>query len=166
MEALDVASLILRFALGSVFLAHGIKHARGRQKTTNWFGSLGFRQPGFQWLASTATEIGVGVLLLAGALTTLAAAGIIGVMFVAYWTVHRHAGYWVTARPDEGWEYVFTLSLAALALAILGPGTISIDDPMGVADAMNEWTGARVALLGVPVAALQLAAFYRPGDVR
>ena len=166
MEALDVASLILRFALGSVFLAHGIKHARGRQKTTNWFGSIGFRQPGFQWLASTATELGVGVLLLAGALTTLAAAGIIGVMFVAYWTVHRHAGYWVTARPDEGWEYVFTLSLAALALAILGPGTISIDDPMGVADAMNEWTGALVALLGVPVAALQLAAFYRPGDVR
>ena len=166
MEALDVASLILRFALGSVFLAHGIKHARGRQKTTNWFGSIGFRQPGFQWLASTATEIGVGVLLLAGALTTLAAAGIIGVMFVAYWTVHRHAGYWVTARPDEGWEYVFTLSLAALALAILGPGTISIDDPMGVADAMNEGTGALVALLGVPVAALQLAAFYRPGDVR
>ena len=60
---IDIALLILRVALGLVFVAHGVKHARGREKTSNWFGSIGFRQPQMQWFASSATEIGVGVLL-------------------------------------------------------------------------------------------------------
>ena len=47
--------------------------------TTRWFASIGFRAPGFQWFASTATELGVGVLLLAGFGTGLAAAGVVGV---------------------------------------------------------------------------------------
>jgi len=102
MESFDIASLILRLALGGVMLAHGIKHARGRQKTSSWFGSIGFKSPELQWLASTATEIGVGLLLIGGFVTTAAAAGVIGVMTVAYVSVHRAAGFWVTARPDDG----------------------------------------------------------------
>lgn len=162
MDTVDLVSLILRIALGSVFLAHGIKHARGREKTTNWFASIGFKQPGLQWLASTATEIGVGVLLLAGFLTTLAAAGVVGIMFVAYWTVHRAAGFWVTARPDEGWEYVYTLSMASIALATLGPGAWSIDGAVGIDTALDGGVGLLIAVAGIPVAAGQLATFYRP----
>ncbi|MBT8249053.1 MAG: DoxX family protein [Acidimicrobiia bacterium] len=162
MEATDFAALVLRIALGSVFLAHGIKHARGREKTTKWFGSIGFRKPGLQWMASTATEIGVGVLLLVGLLTSLAAAAVVGIMFVAFWSVHRPVGFWVTARPDEGWEYVYTLSMAAIALAAIGPGSWSVDAAFGIAEDFDGWLGVLIAVVGIPISIGQLATFYRP----
>lgn len=164
MEPLDAAALGLRVVLGVVMLAHGIKHARGRQKTSRWFGSIGFRMPEFQWFASTATEIGVGILLIAGAGTSLAAAGLIGITTVAFVSVHRKAGFWITARPDEGYEYVLVLTVAALALALVGPGTISVDDGIGVADLLDGWVGLVVGVGGMAVAALQLSVFYRPGS--
>ncbi len=43
--SIDVGLLIIRVAVGLILLAHGVKHARGREKTSNWFGSIGFRQP-------------------------------------------------------------------------------------------------------------------------
>jgi putative oxidoreductase len=162
----DYGLVVLRVAVGLIFLAHGIKHARGQQKTTTWFAGIGFRQPALQWFAVTATEIGVGVLLVAGAATSLAAAGAIAMMVVAFMSVHRYAGFWITARPDEGWEYVFTLAAAALTLAIAGPGSVSVDDQIDVATKLDGWVGLGIAALGVLAALGQLAIFYRPGDVR
>lgn len=163
-DQINAAMLILRVGVGGVILAHGIKHARGRIKTSNWFGSLGFRQPQLQWFFSTATEIGVGVLLIAGALTSLAAAGLIGIMTVAFWTVHRFAGFWVTARPDEGWEYVFVLTVAAFALAILGPGEISVDSALDIVSTFNGWVGAALGVAGIALAFVQMATFWRPSE--
>jgi putative oxidoreductase len=157
--------LVLRVAVGLVLLAHGIKHVRGRDKTTAWFASIGFRQPALQWFAVSATEIGVGILLVAGGLTSLAAAGAIAMMTVAFMSVHRYAGFWITARPDEGWEYVFTIAASALALAIAGPGSISVDDQLDLATKLDGWVGLGLAALGVLAAFGQLAVFYRPGDV-
>jgi putative oxidoreductase len=118
-----------------------------------------------QWFASTATEIGVGVLLIVGFLTPLAAAGTIGVMTVAFFSVHRSVGFWVTARPDEGWEYVMLIAVTSAAIAIGGPGEISVDGALGIATDFNGWIGAGVALAGVVVALLQLAIFFRPSEV-
>ena len=160
----DIAMLLLRVGVGGVLLAHGIKHARGRTKTSNWFDSIGFRQPELQWFLSTATEIGVGVLLIVGALTSLAAAGLIGVMTVAFWTVHRAAGFWVAARPDEGWEYVFVLALVAFALAIAGPGDISVDAAADIADDLDGWVGFGLGVAGIALAFGQMAVFWRPAE--
>ncbi len=165
MDEADVAVLILRVALGAVFLAHGIKHARGRAKTSRWFESIGFRAPQMQWFLSTATEIVVGVLLIGGLLTSFAAAGLLGTMAVAFWSVHRYVGFWVTARPDEGWEYVFVLSATAFALAIAGPGSASIDAVLGLDTILDGWIGAALAVAGIGVAAAQIAMFYRPAAV-
>jgi putative oxidoreductase len=162
MEAYDYASLLLRLAVGAIMLAHGIKHARGKEKTSRWFGSIGFKSPTLQWFASTATEIGVGVLLIVGFLTPLAAAGTIGVMTVAFFSVHKAIGFWITARPDEGWEYVMLIAVASAAIAIGGPGEISVDGALGIATDLNGWIGAGIALAGVLVAGLQLATFFRP----
>ncbi len=166
-DALNGAMLVLRLGLGAVFLAHGIKHLRGREKTSNWFGSMGFKYPEFQWLLSTATEIGVGILLILGLLTSLAAAGAIGIMFVAFWSVHRGAGFFITAFMKEGievegWEYVFTLSFAALALAIAGPGELSLDDALEIANDLDGWTGLVIAVGGGLVAFGQILTFWRP----
>ena len=158
---INLALLILRVWAGVVFLAHGVKHARGRAKTGNWLASVGFRNPDFQWLAMTVSEIGVGVLLIAGLLTPLAAAGLIGTMVVAYVVVHRDVGFWVTARPDEGWEYVATLIAMAFAIAILGPGEWSVDHAIGIADDLDGWPGAAIAAGGVLSGLAQVALFWR-----
>ena len=171
-DTIDLALVIIRIGLGVVLLAHGIKHATGRDKTTRWFGSLGFKSPGFQWLASTATELGAGVLLIAGLLTSVAAAALIAVMVVAFWTVHRSAGFFITSfmKPDvevEGYEYVLTLAVMALALAVAGPGEWSIDwlidiDGVTLAEYLDGRIGLLLAAGGVAAAFTQLAIFWRP----
>jgi len=164
-DQFNMALLVLRVAIGIVFIAHGIKHARGRRKTSNWFRSIGFKSPQFQWMASTATEIGVGALLVLGFLTSFATAGVIGVMFVAFWTVHRAAGFFVTARPEEGWEYVLILSVVAFAVAVMGPGGWSIDEGLGLATNLDGWIGAGLAGLGLLAGIGQVALFWRPASV-
>ncbi|MCL1692833.1 MAG: DoxX family protein [Actinomycetia bacterium] len=163
-ESFDWAVALLRLVAGVVILAHGVKHARGRTKTANWFGSIGFRQPELQWFASTATEIGVGVLLIVGLGTSLAAAGLVAVMVVAFWTVHRSVGFWVTARPDEGWEYVLVLGTVGAAIAIGGPGEFSIDAALGIEDLLDGWVGAALVAGGIGAASVQIATFFRPNE--
>jgi putative oxidoreductase len=164
-DSIDWALMTLRGVAGVVMLAHGMKHARGRTKTADWFGSIGFRMPDLQRFASTTTEIGVGVLLIAGFGTTLASAGLVAVMVVALWTVHRAAGFWVTARPEEGWEYVLVLGSVGLAIAIAGPGAFSVDAALGIEGVLDGWVGAVVVGGGVVAAAGQIALFFRPREV-
>ncbi|MEA2010434.1 MAG: DoxX family protein [Actinomycetota bacterium] len=163
-ESFDWGVALLRLVAGVVILAHGVKHARGRTKTAKWFGSIGFRQPELQWFASTATEIGVGVLLIVGLGTSLAAAGLVAVMTVAFWTVHRSVGFWVTARPDEGWEYVLVLGTVGAAIAIGGPGEFSIDATLGIEDVLSGWVGAVLVAGGIVAAVAQMATFFRPNE--
>lgn len=170
-ESVSFALLVLRLGVGAVVLAHGIKHLMGRDRTTRWFGAIGFAAPGFQWFASTATEVGVGILLIAGAGTGLAAAGLISLMTVAFWTVHRRAGFFITAfmRDDtevEGYEYVAVLALVGLALAIAGPGEYAIDwiielDGVPLAEMLDGGVGVMLAIAAVVLAALQIFVFWR-----
>ena len=157
----NAALLILRVALGAVLLAHGVKHLRNRDKTMRWTASIGFSSPALQWFFMSFAEIGVGISLLFGLLTSVGAAGLVALMAVAYWTVHRRAGFWISARPDEGWEYVFVLAAGAVAVALLGPGEWSIDDALGIADDLDGTVGALLAGAGVAAAAGQLAIFFR-----
>jgi putative oxidoreductase len=160
--AADAALLVLRIALGSVLIAHGVKHVRNRTKTMRWTASIGFSAPAVQWFFMSFAEIAVGLSLLLGVLTALGGAGLIALMTVAFWTVHRRAGFWITARPDEGWEYVFVLASGALALNLLGPGEWALDHALGIAGALDGGVGALIAAGGVAAAAVQLAVFFRP----
>jgi putative oxidoreductase len=82
-------------------------------------------------------------------------------MTVAFVSVHRAAGFWVTARPDEGWEYILTLSAAAAALAIVGPGAVSLDATFGIDVLLDGWIGGGAVVIGVLAAGAQLATFFR-----
>lgn len=161
-DTVSAALLVVRIALGVVFLAHGVKHFRNREKTMRWAESIGMRSPAIQWMFMSFAEIGVGLSLLSGLLTTIGAAGVVALMTGAFWTVHRKAGFWITARPDEGWEYVMTLVAAAVALAMLGPGEWSLDHALEIAGDFDGSTGALIAAAGVVASAFQLATFYRP----
>lgn len=161
MEPLEFAQLLLRLWLGIVMLLHGINHGRNLDGTASWFASKGFRSARVNALGSTTGEIAIGLGLLAGFLTTFAAAGLVVIMVVAFGSIHRFAGFFVFARPDEGYEYVATLAVAATVLAMLGPGPNSLDSAIGLADSFDGWIGLIIVAAGVLVGVLQLALLWR-----
>ena len=163
-DALNLALLVLRVTVGAVMLAHGLNHIFGGGKiagTGRWFESLGMK-PGrlHAWLASL-TEVAAGTMLFAGLLTPLAAAGVIGVMVVAWITNHRGNGFFIF-RPGEGWEYVMTLTATGVAIAALGPGEWSLDEALDLQDLWGS-TGLLIAAVAGGGGALALlAVFWRP----
>ena len=144
--------------------AHGYAHVwRGGKiaGTARWFASIGMRPPLVQaWMASI-TEMGSGALLIAGLLTPLAAAGLIGVMTVAFVVEHRTKGFFIY-NPGQGWEYVAVIAAAALALATLGGGKFSLDHALDI-EMTGKWTELLIGLVaGFGGAAVQLAVSWRP----
>ena len=161
--AIDLAVLLLRCGVGAVMLAHGINHIRPNiDGTAAWFGSMGMQPAKLHaWLASV-TEIGAGLALIVGLLTPFAAAGVVGVMFVAWAINHRGNGFFIF-RPGEGWEYVMTLGIVGLALGALGPGAWSLDDALELTGDLTGTTGLLIASIGgVGGGAALLAGFWRP----
>tara|TARA_B100000953_G_scaffold21677_1_gene17934 strand:- start:668 stop:1048 length:381 start_codon:yes stop_codon:yes gene_type:complete len=112
---------------------------------------------------AASSEVGAGLLLAVGLLTSFGAAGIIGVMTVAGWTTHRSNGFFIL---KEGWEYVFVLASMSLVAAVLGPGSWSADDALGIAGDLDGTTGLLIALVvGVGGGVAQMLTFYRPSSV-
>lgn len=164
-DAANLALLVLRVATGAVFLAHGANHIAGGGKiagTARWFDSLGMR-PGIvhAWLAS-ATEVAAGAALVAGLCTPLAAAGVVGVMVVAWITAHRGNGFFIF-RPGQGWEYVMMLTMCGVALGGLGAGGWSVDHALGIFDPPGPAGLALAVGGGGGGAAVLLATSWRPG---
>ena len=159
MSGRDVASLVLRAAIGGTLVAHGVRHGRSLDGTARWFGSIGFREPRLQAAASAAVEVGAGAALIAGAGTPLAASAVVGTMAVAARSVHLPNGFFITA---EGYEYVLNLSAASVALAAIGPGSLSVDRLLGIDGKLTPAQRAGLAAgLGLAAAAAQLAVFWR-----
>lgn len=161
MNEIDAALLIVRVWAGVVLVAHGVNHGRSLDGTARWFASKGFRAANANALLSAAGEIAVGLALIVGLLTTVAAAGMAAIMLAAFWTVHRFAGFFVFHRPDEGYEYVVTLAAVALALAIAGPGAVSVDAALGIDETLSGWTGVLIFAAGIVAGAAQLALLWR-----
>jgi putative oxidoreductase len=162
---IDVALLLLRLWAGIVIIAHGVNHGRTLEGTAKWFASKGFKSAGLNARISALNEIAIGVALIAGLLTSVAAAGLVATMFVAFWSIHRFVGFFNFHRPDEGYEYVATLAVIGTAVAIAGPGRYSVDEAIGIAGNLDGWVGAAIVGAGLLVAVGQLATFWRkPAD--
>lgn len=165
MTNVDLGALLLRVILAVVMFAHGYNHVFNGGKlpgVARWFASLGFKAPRLQAGLASYTELGVAPLLVLGLLTPLAAAGVVGTMFVALVANHAKNGFFIF-RPGEGYEYVLTLVLAALALGALGGGGWSVDDAVDLADDLDGWTGLAItAGAGFGLGGLVLALFWRP----
>jgi putative oxidoreductase len=159
--AADTALLLVRATVGVTMMVHGYNHWHGGGKiagTARWFSGLGLRCGTLQAWMSVVTELGAGLLLLAGLATPLACAAVISVMLIAGLLAHRKNGFFVFR---DGYEYVLALSVVSLVLATLGPGRASLDDATGIA--VTGWAGGGIAL-GVAVVATagMLVTFYRP----
>ncbi|MCU0270744.1 MAG: DoxX family protein [Acidimicrobiales bacterium] len=164
-DAINLMLAVLRIAVGAMIIAHGYNHIFGGGRiegTAGWFASMGLR-PGIvhAWMASV-TELGAGVLLILGLLTPLGAAGVVGVMVVAWITAHRTNGFFIF-KPGQGWEYVMIVTVVGLTIATIGPGDWSLDNALDLTEDLTGTTGLVLGLLGVVGAAGLLAAFWRPG---
>jgi putative oxidoreductase len=104
-------------------------------------------------------EIGSGTALLAGAATPTAASAVVGTMAVAARSVHVQNGFFITA---EGYEYVFNVAVASVALAAIGPGSLSVDHLLGLDKKETPLGSAALAVgVGLGAAAVHLAMFWR-----
>jgi putative oxidoreductase len=120
----DVALLLLRIGLGSVFLVHGT-HKKGL-----WKAQPSAQMPAgllntLRFLSIAEPAGGLGVLF--GFLTRFAAIGLALVMLGAIrfliTKVHRK----FTGENVAGWEFEYMLLIVAIALALLGGGKYALD---------------------------------------
>jgi putative oxidoreductase len=170
----DVGLLVLRLVLGFELFAHGM------QKFGLFGGTVGFdgkevtgsaavsAQAGLLHLLGyhpttamswflTLTELGAGSLLIAGFLTPLAAAALIGDMFNVVAGMQWQSGWFGNAN-GPGYEFAVVILGAAAAVSLIGPGRFSVDRALGWRLSGVPWGVAGVAL-GLAVGLLVLVMF-------
>jgi putative oxidoreductase len=145
---MNLALFVLHVTIGGLIAAHGAQKLFGSfggggiDATADMFDRIGLR-PGqvHARLAGTAEFCG-GVLLVLGLLTPFAAAAMIGVMVTAIVAVHLPNGFFNT---NKGYEFNLTLIVAAFVLAGVGPGSVSLDNALGLDLAGTGWALAALA---------------------
>ncbi len=122
------AALILRVALGVMFLAHSLYlkvFVFSVAGTVGFFESLGL--PALVAYLTIAGEIGGGIALILGIQTRLVALAMIPILLGATW-VHASNG-WLFSAEGGGWEYPLFLVVAAVVQALLGAGAYAVKLP-------------------------------------
>ncbi|RME61699.1 MAG: DoxX family protein [Alphaproteobacteria bacterium] len=116
--------LLLRLALGTMFVAHGLLKLLvfGLPGTAGFFQSVGF--PGWFAYPTIAAEVGGGALLILGLWPRLVALALLPVLIGAM-SVHVGNG-WVFSAPGGGWEYPLGLIVAAVVQALVGDGPYAL----------------------------------------
>jgi len=118
------AALVLRVALGVMFIAHALlKYAVFTLPgTAQFFASLGL--PGWLGYVTFWAELIGGALILVGLYSRWAAAALVPILLGATWA---HAGNgWLFSAPNGGWEYPAFLAAAAIVHALLGDGRFAL----------------------------------------
>ena len=122
--------LILRLVIGLTVAAHGA------QKLFGWWGGPGMKgwigamnhmriRPATPWAwASALAEFAGGLGLALGFLTPLPSFAIAGSMLVAIALVHLPRGFFTS---KGGYEFNLAILAAITAIALIGPGRVSLD---------------------------------------
>ena len=160
-DQLNFGVLVLRVVVGLVFAFHGYaKLCRGGrlEGTGRWFDGMGMHPGHVHAAAAAGGEVVTGLCLALGLFSSLAGLGLVGLMSVAVWTVHKGNGLLVT---KGGWEYNLVLATIGVSVATIGPGQWSVDNALGLD--LNGAAGFAISLVGgLALAAGLLAACYRP----
>jgi putative oxidoreductase len=145
---MKIGRLILRLVVGGLFVGHGTQKlfgwfgGHGLDATAQGFEQLGLRPGRQNAIAAGAAEAGGGTLLALGLATPVAASVLIATMLTAIHRVHAKNGPWA---GDGGYEYNLVLIAAALALAEIGPGPLSLDGASGRERSGTGWALAALA---------------------
>lgn len=132
----DLGLLGLRIGAAQEFLFAGYTKLSGGLEAPSWFSSLQFPFPlhllsaNLNWVTAGLGEIVLGLALLLGFYSRLAALGLLYITFVAVYTVHFDLGWagWNQIETEAGLGFKVPLLLGLMLLAILtqGPGRYSL----------------------------------------
>lgn len=124
---LDTALLILRAAIGILFLPHGWPKLKNLKQTAGFAASIGFK-PGWFWGFMLAFAEFFGALALISGFATRIGAGLLLLsMLVA---TYHNIFVW-KKKFAGGWELDFILLAALAAVLLIGAGAYSIDGLIG-----------------------------------
>jgi putative oxidoreductase len=116
---IDLGLLLIRIALGVVFIAHGWQKLQNTTTVIGFFGSLGF-SPMFAYLVIIIELLG-GIFMLLGFFVKPIGILLAVVMATAITTVHAKNGL----LGAGGYELTLTLLLVSLGIASAGAGKYS-----------------------------------------
>lgn len=124
-RSIDRGLLLIRIALGLVFVMHGWQKLTvfGLAGTAGFLGGLGVPLPSVNAALLITVELAGGALLAAGAGTRVVGVLLAFAMSVATVAAHGAAGFFL----PTGYEFVLTLALISLAIAVTGAGRYSVD---------------------------------------
>lgn len=128
-EQVDLAMTIIRVVVGLAFFLHGWQKVftLGFGGVGGFFGSIGIPAAGFFAVVVSLLELLGGLALILGIATRLVGLLLAIDMLVALLVVHLPNGFFVS---DGGYELVLLLGAAALAFAITGASSMSLDSRM------------------------------------
>jgi putative oxidoreductase len=129
MKPIDLALLVLRLALGAVFVMHGLQKlipgtvggGEGIQGLVKILTDAKTPSPEVLAYVAAIWEVAGGALVAIGLFTRIAALGLLGIMFVAILTIHLKNGFFL-----PGYEFAMVLGTVALAIVVAGAGKVSL----------------------------------------
>jgi putative oxidoreductase len=121
----EYGALILRLALGAMYLAHGLLKVFvfTLPGTAGFFASQGY--PAWTAYLVVAAEILAGIALIVGFQVRLVALAGLPILFGAL-AVHLPNG-WVFSAANGGWEYPAFLIVASIVQALIGAGAYAFN---------------------------------------
>lgn len=148
----DLGLLLLRVALGVVFIAHGLQKAFGWWGGTGLDGfkeslvEAGYQNAGLLTYVAAGTQIAAGVLLVLGLFTPIAAAAalafLVNSVLVNFSAQRKDGGLFVFGSDVE---YLLVLVVLAAAVILIGPGRYGFDGGRGWA--RRPFIGSFLALV-------------------
>ncbi len=133
----DIGLLALRLWAGQEFLLAGYTKLSGGLSAPSWFASLVFPFPNnllsvdVNWVAAGVGEVSLGLAIVLGLGSRLAAIGLLYITYVAVYTVHFDLGWagWNQIETEAGQGFKVPLMLAFMLLTILtqGGGQYALD---------------------------------------
>lgn len=117
----DWAVLVLRIALGVIFMAHGWNKIKDYRGTAQWFDKWNFKPAGAWTMMAIVTQFGGGLCILLGVFVQAASLILVFEMIIAtMFNIKRKSAFFKVLELD------IVLLAALLLLATLGNGFLAI----------------------------------------
>jgi putative oxidoreductase len=128
-----LAGLVLRLGVGIIFIAHGWPKLQGGPANfAGFLTQLNVPLPEVTAWAVTLLELGGGVLLIVGLFTRVVALLFVIEMFFTTTLVKLDVGLVAPQAAGAGAEIDIAQGVGALAIALIGPGLLALDNVIGV----------------------------------
>lgn len=135
----DLSTTLVRLALAAAMFPHGAQKMLGWWGGYGWDGTMGFLTAKIGLPVPLAAglillEFFGPILLFVGLFTRGVAAGFIGIMLGAIFSVHSNFGFfmnWSGAQGGEGVEYHLLVMALSIVLLLRGGGSLAIDQRIG-----------------------------------